>query len=181
MSPSSPESDQLAHGRQRGVEEQQMADHQPAVGLRGGLDELARVRGARRQRLLDEDVLAGLERAQAERVMRGDAGGHGDRIQRRIVEQVVEVAGEPRLRVLRRIAVAVLLREVAAPRELGHAGHVAYDVGTPVAQADNADAHRHSLTTLAFAASGRAGGVAEVDHELRAVDEVGVVDRPSGS
>ena len=86
-----------------------------------------------------------------------------------ILEQVVEVGREARLRVLRRIALAVLRGEVAAPGELGDAGQVAHDVRSPVAQADDADAYASQLDDLAVPAAVRAGGVAEVDHELCAL------------
>src|SRR5436305_8988905 len=83
-------------------------------------------------------------------MMRRHARGHRDRVDRRVVEQVVEVGGEPRLRILRGIALAALGREVAAPGEVGDARHVAHDVGSPVAEAHDADANAHSLTTLSL-------------------------------
>ena len=58
--------------------------------------QLAGVRDARRERLLDEHVLARREGAQAERVVRRHARGDRDRVERRIVQQVVEVGREAR-------------------------------------------------------------------------------------
>ena len=74
--------DQLAHRRERRVEEQQVAHHEPPVGLLGCRHELAGVRRAGRERLLDEHVLARGERPHAERMVRRDARRDHDRVER---------------------------------------------------------------------------------------------------
>ena len=57
---------QLLHA---GVVEQQMARHEHELALLGERDELLHLRRAHRRRLLDEDVLARLERLLRERVV----------------------------------------------------------------------------------------------------------------
>ena len=57
--PSRTSSSQLEEGR---VVLQQMADHEPPVEALGELAQLLRLGDVERKRLLDEDVLAGLER-----------------------------------------------------------------------------------------------------------------------
>src|SRR6185312_5799124 len=79
------------------------------------------------------------------------ARGDGDGVELGVVQQIVEGGREAGLRVLGRVTGAVLVGEIAAPCEVRHPSHVAHDVRAPVAQADDADADAHSLTTLPLA------------------------------
>ena len=91
-SPSSPESISSRTARERRVEEQQVPDHQPAVGRLGGLDELAGVRRAERASGFSTNTC--LPAASARRPSGwcvGTLEADGDRVERRIVQQVVEV------------------------------------------------------------------------------------------
>ena len=81
---------QLQHAR---VVEQQVARHQHAVTFGRERDELVHLDGAHRRRLLDQDVLAGLERAFRERMVRRDRGGDDDGVED-VVQGVVELAGD---------------------------------------------------------------------------------------
>ena len=141
MSPSSPESgDRLEH-LDAGVVDEQVADHQDPVRRRrrgdGALGVLDRVG----QRLLDQAVLAGAQDALGQRAVARDGRGEHDRVEVGIVEQVVEVGGEAGGREGRCPARAGGFGRVAAPRELAarDGGEVARQVGTPVAEADDAD------------------------------------------
>ena len=85
---------------------EQVADHQRAPGRGGGIDGSLGVGDGDRQRLLHEAVLAGLQHSDGElRVGRHRRRQH-DRVQLRVVEQVVEVRGHPNAGELRRRTVA---------------------------------------------------------------------------
>ena len=94
---------QLQHGR---VVEQEMAGHEHEVALLGDAHELVHLGGVHRRRLLDEDVLAGLERLLREREVRRHRRRDHDRVERVVGEQVVVALGRPRVRVARRESVA---------------------------------------------------------------------------
>ena len=81
---------QLADAR---VVEQQVAGHQHEVALLGERDELVHLGAAHRRRLLDEDVLARLERLLRERVVRRHRRRDDDRLELGVGEQLVERAG----------------------------------------------------------------------------------------
>ena len=127
---------QRRHAR---VVEQQVAGHQHEAVRLGGGDEILGVGRARRRRLLDEDVLAGLERALRELVVRRGGGGDDDRVQLRVGEHLVVVRGRPRPRIARPVALERVRRRVADPAQLGEVGEVAGQVRAPVAEADQAD------------------------------------------
>ena len=150
--PSSP-LDQLLDGPQPGMEEQQVPDHEPAVGVLGGLDELARLGDRERERLLDEEVLAGGEHAHAERMVGRHRGRDRDTVDGVVGEHLVEVGGHARLGVQLAVAAQVVVGEVAGPGELADASEVASEVRAPVAQADDRQPQgaRHRRITLSSA------------------------------
>ena len=84
--------DQLLQLPDAGVVEQQMARHQHEVALGRERDELVHLGGAHRRRLLDEHVLARLERLLRERVVRRHRRRDHDGVERPVGEQLVEVA-----------------------------------------------------------------------------------------
>ena len=92
---------QRLHGR---VVEQQVAGHQHEAVRLGGGDEVLRVGRARRGRLLDEDVLAGLERPLRQLVVGRGGSRDDDRVQLRVREQVVVVRRRARLRIAGAVA-----------------------------------------------------------------------------
>ena len=71
--------------------EQQVTRHEDAVAVVREADELVHLDCAHRRRLLDEDVLAGLERALGERVVCRDGRRDDDRVERFVGKQVVEL------------------------------------------------------------------------------------------
>ena len=71
---------QLADAR---VVEEQVAGHQHEVALGGERDELVHLAAAHRRRLLDEHVLAGLQRLLRELVVGRHGRGDHDRVERR--------------------------------------------------------------------------------------------------
>ncbi len=121
---------------------------------------------------------------------------------RLVGEHVVEVGGRLRVGEHAPGLGEHLVVEVAAPGELGagQAVDVAGQVGAPVVEADDADADGlsgHVVTFLMVERTRRrafgpppqsfqtlpsprpGGGVAQVDDELRLLDDLGVVDRRS--
>ena len=78
--------DQLADLVDRWAVEERVARHQHEPELRGELGELDRFLRRAGERLLDEDVLARLERALRERVVRSNGRRDRDRIDVRILE-----------------------------------------------------------------------------------------------
>ena len=150
---------QLAHAR---VVEQQVAGHQDEVALGGERDELVHLGALHRRRLLDEDVLAGLERLLRERVVRRHGRRDHDRVELGVGQQLGEVARGPRARIARREGRALLLVEVADPGEVGEDVEVAGEVRAPVAEPDQAD-RASQLPDLVAEAALLAGRVAEVD------------------
>ena len=99
-----------------------------------------------RQRLLDQDMLAGLERLLRQRIVRADVRADGNGIDRRVVDDVVVVGGglDARVEVLH--VREALLVHVAADRHLarGNLVEVADDVGSPVACPNYSDLDAHS-------------------------------------
>ena len=76
---------------------EQVADHQHQAALVGELDEALGRGGVLSERLLDEAVLARLERPLGELGVGRDRGGDRDRVEVVVGEQVVEVGREPGL------------------------------------------------------------------------------------
>ena len=93
---------QLLERAQPGVVLEQVTDHQRPAGRRGGVDRALGVGDRHRERLLDEAVLAGLQHAHGQLGVGRDRRGQHDRVQRRVVEQVVELGGDLHARELRR-------------------------------------------------------------------------------
>ena len=113
--------DDLLQLRDARVVLEQVADHQHAVGRFGCcLDHALGVGDRLRQRLLDEAVLAGLEAPRAASVgVRRHGGREHDRVELRVGEQVVEVAGEARAAgTACAMRSRALLDRVAAPAQL---------------------------------------------------------------
>ena len=119
---------QLAHAR---VVEEQVARHQHEAARLGERDELLHLGGAHRRRLLDEDVLAGLERLLGERVVGRDGRRDHDRLELGVGEQLVVGAGRERVREAPRELLAARLRGVADPDEVGEDVEVADEVLRP--------------------------------------------------
>ena len=84
--------DQLADLVDGRAVEERVARHQHEPALLGQLDELDRVVGRRGQRLLDQHVLAGLQRALGDRIVRAGRSGDDHRVDVVAREHVVEVA-----------------------------------------------------------------------------------------
>jgi hypothetical protein len=129
---------QLAHAR---VIEQQVPWHQHELALPGDRHELLRLGRVHRHRLLDEDVLAGEQRPPREVEVRHDGRGDDDRLELGIGEQLVEVGRHARAGIARGEARAVLVGEIAEPRQVGNLVEVPREVRTPVAEAGQADPH----------------------------------------
>ena len=71
-----------------------MADHEREAARGGEVDQLAGLRRVRGPGLLDEDVLAGLERGFGEAVMRADGRGDEHGIDVRVGEDLVAPGGD---------------------------------------------------------------------------------------
>src|SRR4051795_6957033 len=125
---------------------EQVADHQRPAALRRRGDRPLGVGHRLRERLLDEAVLAGAQHALGERGVGGDRGGEDDGVELRIVQQVAQLAGEPRGRERARVALARRLGGVAAPAQLAarEGGEVTRQVRAPVAEARDAQSDRHA-------------------------------------
>ena len=109
--------DELLHLAQARVVEQQVARHQDAVVRARERHELLHLLAAHRGRLLDEDVLARLERLLRERVVRRHR--RRDRRRRRRVSSAsasAKRAGHRRLRVARRVVGLRAPRRCRSPR-----------------------------------------------------------------
>ena len=140
---------QLDHGR---VEPQQVADHHDPRPLGGQGLQLPGLGDRPGQRLLHEHVLAGQQGAPGQGVVGGHRCRHDHRVQRLVLDQVVEASRHPGLGELRREPGLPLLVRVAAPDQLG-AGQlreVAGQVRAPVAEADDAHAKAIAHSTCTF-------------------------------
>ena len=84
--------DELLELLNAGVIEEQVAGHEDEVALLGDRHELVDLRRLHRGRLLDEDVLAGLERVLRELVVRRHRRRDHDCVELRVVEHLVEGA-----------------------------------------------------------------------------------------
>ena len=122
------------------VVQQQMAGHEHEAALTREPQQLLHLGALHRRRLLDEHVLARLERLLRERVVGRHRRRDDDGVELVVGEQLVEVGRHPRLRMPCRELLPQLLRGVAEPRELGELVEVADEVLPPVAEADLADA-----------------------------------------
>ncbi len=118
-------------------------EHEPAC-LRE-TDELLHLGEAHRRRLLDEDVLARLERRLRERIVRGNRGRDHDRVDVVGGEKLLERAGNPGVGVALAELRLSLLARVAEPAQVGEIVEVAGEVAPPVAEPRLSDPQRHSL------------------------------------
>ena len=117
------------------------------VPLLGEAHELVHLGGAHRGRLLDEDVLAGLERLLREREVRRHRRRDHDRVERLVGEQVVVALRRLARSGSARPSAQMLVVEVADPGKVGEIVEVADEVRPPVVEADDADL-RQSFQTL---------------------------------
>ena len=131
--------DQPLHLLDRGVVEQQVAGHQHAVGALGGRDEVLGLGRVHRRRLLDQHVLAGLERALGQLVVRGRGRGDDDRVELVVGQHLVEVRRRPRARIAGGEALERVGRGVAEPAQVGEVVEVPREVRAPVAEAGEGD------------------------------------------
>ena len=131
--------DEVAELAHRRAEHEGVAHHEREAGAVGEQHELLGVGRRARHRLLDEHVLAGLERRLGEREVRRDRRGDDHRVHGRVVEHlVVALRGG-----LRRVAAADLVErfraQVADPlhRDARHFHVVAQKVRAPVPVPDD--------------------------------------------
>ncbi len=89
-----------------GVVLEQVSNHQRAIGAFGGRDHALCVGDRERERLLDEAVLASGEHALGELGVRGHGGRESDRVERVVLEQILETVGHRDSRQERRGAIA---------------------------------------------------------------------------
>ena len=68
------------------------SDDRSDTGRRGSLDQKVAIAHRERERLLDEDVLAGIDRREHDLRMQVTGRGHADHVDRRIREQVAVIA-----------------------------------------------------------------------------------------
>src|SRR3954454_3836684 len=114
-------------------------EHEPA--LIRDLDELLGFLGGLRERLLDEDVLAGLEAALGERVVGRDRGDDEDRVDRVVVDDRLDLSGQVDARVTPGLlgqSVRVLVTEGRDVNVL-ELERRAQDVRAPVSETDYRD------------------------------------------
>ena len=131
---------QLAYAR---VVEQEMSRHEHEVALLGEQHELLGVLALERHRLLDEDVLPGLERPLGQRIVGDDRGCEHDCLEIRVIQKLVEVGGRAGLREPLRDSGPVLLVAVAQPGERcsREVVEVPGEVRPPEAEPDQADSN----------------------------------------
>ena len=145
---------ELLHLAQPGVVEEEVTGHQHEATLLGERHELLHLRGAHRRRLLDEDVLARLERLLRELVMRRHRGRDHDRLDGVVGQGFREGRGHASLRVARREPGAAAVVGVADPGEVGQLADDARDVPAPPADARVGDAGQ-SFQTLSLVTPAR--------------------------
>jgi hypothetical protein len=122
-----------------------VVDHQGQAAPPGQRDQLLGLALARREGLLDEDVLAGFEGAAGEGVVGGDGRGDDDGVEAGVGDEFLVVEGGARRRVAARDLLQTARVAVADPAQVGRLalGEVADQVRPPVAAADDADGDGH--------------------------------------
>jgi hypothetical protein len=130
------------------VIEQQVPRHQDEAAFFREVAELLELGTAHRGRLLDEDVLAGLERASRELVVSRHGRRDHDRLDGVVRQEVIEGRRQARLRIALREALVLCLVDVAEPGEVGEVGEVAREVLAPLAEADLSQARHQSFHTF---------------------------------
>ena len=135
--------DQLAHLADRAGVHEGVVDGQHEAAAIGLVDQALRLLGRRRDRLLDEDVLAGLERPHRQVEVARDRRRDGDRVDARVVQHRAEVAGDLDGRKARLHAGEALRAEIAHRHETRsrRVPEVANEVRTPVAVPDDCNAN----------------------------------------
>ena len=120
-------------------------EHEPA--LLGELAQLLHLDAAHGRRLLDEDVLAGLEDALGELVVRRHRRCNHDRFDCIVGEHVVEVGGDTSVWVSLLEGAPLLPVRVAEPRQLRELVEVPDEILAPVAEAHLGET-AHSFQTF---------------------------------
>ena len=164
---------QLLQLANRGMEEQQMLDHQPASLAAGQLDKNLSLPAGQRQWLRHEDVLRGFQGPAYQLEMRVRRRCDRDRIDRLVCEQVVEPARHPDIREAVAHELADLAPAIAEPGHVG-AGKVderADELRSPGVEPDDADVDglrhpRRMLTTSVTARSPRPSSIAPANATL---------------
>src|SRR5437016_1106509 len=132
--------------------EQKVARHEDTPALLGQLAELLHLRAAHGGRFFDEHVLARLEGAPSEVVVRRHRRRDHDRIDGIVLEHLVEARGHPRAGVALRKVGAAFAVEIAEPRKVREIVEVANEVLAPLAEAYLGHAcgssHHHSFHTF---------------------------------
>ena len=142
--------DELLHLLHARVVEEEVAGHEDEPARLGEADQLLHLRDPHRRRLLDEDVLAGLERRFGERIVRRHRRRDDDRLDVG-GDHLRELAGHARVRVAVRELFPQRFARVADPREVGLVVEDTREVPAPVAQPDLSDPQAHSLKTCSAA------------------------------
>ena len=151
--------------------EEQVAGHEHEVALLGESDELVHLRCSHRRRLLDEDVLVRRQRAAREIEMRRDRRRDHDRVELGVGDQLVDIAGQPRVGIAAGEGLAHGGIRVAEPDEVGELVEVAREVRPPVAEAGEADGG---------SAGGPGGGLGRHEHarQGRSIAQLRAAERP---
>ena len=153
---------QLLHAR---VVQQEVPGHEHEVAVGGECDELVHLGGTHGGRLLDEHVLAGVECALGQLVVRRDRGGDDDRVQVVVREELVELGRDASVRVPGGEGGSPFVARGRRARRAPELLEVPREVRPPVAEARDADLHAQSFQTLRALRAAPAGRVAEVDHD----------------
>ena len=157
---------QLPYAR---VVEEQVTGHEHPLSRLGELDELLRLIRGQRHRLLDEDVLAGGERALRELDMSGHGCRDDDRFDLVVLEDILEAVGEPRRREAGLHAVRVARRPGRRSTRARRARR-SYGRGSrPSVRARSVRSRPSQLPDLAAHVSVDSRCVAQVDDEAGAV------------
>src|SRR5438105_1417106 len=146
--------DDPLHGRDRGVVDERVPDHEHAPGPAGGRDDGFGVGDGPRERLLDEHVLAGGEGLLREGAVRRDRRHHADRVDGGIRQQLAVVRRRADRREPFVEGAEPLGVEVGDGHDVGAGclAEVADEIRSPVARADHAHPQRagHAKTRSSY-------------------------------
>ncbi len=140
--------DELLQLADAGVIEEQVSRQEHELALLGDRDELVDLRARHRGRLLDEDVLPGLEGELRELVVGRHRRRDYDGVELRIGEHLLEGLRPARLRIPALVLLALAVRGIGEPGELREVGEVAGEVPAPLAEPRLPDADAHRRQTL---------------------------------
>ena len=132
------------------VMEQEVSGHAHEVALLREADELLHLRAAHGGRLLDEHVLACLERLLGEFVVSRHGCRDDDGIDLRVVQSGGQIGRDSRRRVAGGVLDAPFFVGIADPDELGELSEVPRQIPSPRADSGDRDS-RHSFQTLGSA------------------------------